>query len=235
MTDKAVADIGCGFGRNIAHVAQNLRAADCVGVDSSPSQISRASNRYGRLPNLTFTCTDATSYLNRHPARFDVIFSVLGAVDFSDPCELLPAIARALRPAGRLVFSTAATRSDGTPASTEVKPVRVSLPLSDDTGREISRWTLDAHLWQELLTKYGLVLQSLRPIKPPAQASGPTTNVFSCRLASQSVARLPAAEDNPASILSALPTGMVAGQLPARSIHIEPTITPGTAEGDPRS
>jgi 2-polyprenyl-3-methyl-5-hydroxy-6-metoxy-1,4-benzoquinol methylase len=46
-----------------------------------------------------------------------VLYSVFGAVDFTDPQELLPAVFSALQPGGRLVFSTLATASHACPSS----------------------------------------------------------------------------------------------------------------------
>ncbi|MEU2558399.1 methyltransferase domain-containing protein [Streptomyces longispororuber] len=48
---------------------------------------------------------DAVEYLSCTPTVFDAVYSVWGAVWFTDPDRLLPLIARRLAPGGVLAFA----------------------------------------------------------------------------------------------------------------------------------
>jgi SAM-dependent methyltransferase len=99
---KHVLELGSGAGANLAHLA--TLGARCVGVDIAPSREATARARWGHLPNLEFVTADAVDYL-RTPREFDVVYSVFGAVWFTDPAVLLPRVRRALTGGGRFAFS----------------------------------------------------------------------------------------------------------------------------------
>lgn len=99
----AVLELGCGTGRNIAHLA--VLGAKAVGLDVSLVQIGRARERFGATPGLKLLCGEATEYLAAVEGEFDAVYSVFGAVWFTDPEILLPLIAKRLRPGGVLAFS----------------------------------------------------------------------------------------------------------------------------------
>ncbi|WP_416371188.1 hypothetical protein [Streptomyces sp. MB09-01] len=63
---------------------------------------------------------DAVGHL-RASAPYDVIYA-LSAVHFVDPHRLLPALAAALRPGGRLYFTVLHTNSSGDGPTSEVEP-----------------------------------------------------------------------------------------------------------------
>lgn len=125
-----VAELGCGNGDNLAPLAQ--RGADCVGVDVAPLQITRAHTRWGHLP-IRFHCADARVFLAR-TRPLDICFSIFGAVGLCPPDQLLPLIARHLRPGGRLLFSVPHPRWLG--------PQRAMMRLADGGQVPVARWTL---------------------------------------------------------------------------------------------
>ena len=98
-----VLDLGCGKGGNAAHLAALGHCA--VGVDVSPMQLAAARDRWGRAPGLDLRQVEAVDFLREDRDGFDAVYSVYGAVWFTDPTQLLPAIRERLHPGGRLAFS----------------------------------------------------------------------------------------------------------------------------------
>ncbi|MDX3360576.1 MULTISPECIES: class I SAM-dependent methyltransferase [Streptomyces] len=98
-----VLDLGCGKGGNLAHLA--TLGARAVGVDLAPAQLAGARQRWGHL-GLSLHRRDAVDFLAEEGGEdFDSVYSVFGAVWFTDPDRLLPAVRARLRPGGVLAFS----------------------------------------------------------------------------------------------------------------------------------
>lgn len=91
LTDCTVAELGAGAGHQAAYVAAELGAARVVVIDSSAAQHARSNNVYEDVCGLDFVFDDAATYLQAHPGSLDVVYSVFGALDFTDPRALLPA------------------------------------------------------------------------------------------------------------------------------------------------
>ncbi|MFD8801566.1 hypothetical protein [Streptomyces atroolivaceus] len=85
-------------------------------------------------------------------------YSIFGAVDFCDPQVLLAAVAAALRPGGRLVFSTLGHYKNGAPPATECQPADVPARLVDGSASTMQRWVLDTPVWEKLLDRFGFDL-----------------------------------------------------------------------------
>lgn len=85
-----VLDLGCGKGGNAAHLAAiGMRA---VGVDVSPRQLAAARERWGQTSGLELHHAEAVRFLLEDGEGFDAVYSVYGAVWFTDPALLLPAV-----------------------------------------------------------------------------------------------------------------------------------------------
>ncbi|MFD5968369.1 class I SAM-dependent methyltransferase [Streptomyces sp. NPDC060311] len=126
ITGRRVADLGAGAARHAAHLAVHHRPAHVVAVDASPAQHAMSSGLYGHLTSrLRLVHCDVTRHLHAAPGIYDVLYSVFGAVDFTEPRELLPAAASALRPGGRLAFSTLAHHLGGAPAHPAVQHTEI--------------------------------------------------------------------------------------------------------------
>jgi SAM-dependent methyltransferase len=100
-----VLDIGCGTGETTRQAARTAQAGSALGIDISAPAIERARElaRVEGLGNVTFARADAQDH--HFPAeRFDLAISRFGTLFFDDPGEAFANIARALRPAGRLVM-----------------------------------------------------------------------------------------------------------------------------------
>jgi SAM-dependent methyltransferase len=100
-----VLDIGCGTGQTTREAARMARAGRALGVDISAVAIERARAlaRAERLGNVRFERADAQVH-RFVPGRYDLAVSRFGTMFFHDPGAAFVNVARALRPAGRLVM-----------------------------------------------------------------------------------------------------------------------------------
>lgn len=140
-------DLGCGKGGNAAHLAR--LGMEAVGIDVSAAQLRAAEERWGGMPGLDLVRADALSYLHG-TAPFDAVCSVYGAVWFTDPAVLLPAVRERLRPGGMLVFSQRPPVEGcyGCQAS--------YIPRSaDEDPLVVKRWDYEPTVWEQLLDSYG--------------------------------------------------------------------------------
>ncbi|WP_079053852.1 class I SAM-dependent methyltransferase [Streptomyces graminilatus] len=180
LTDRTVVEIGAGSGRQAAYLARVHRPARVVAVDRDPAQHARGRERFGDISRLELVCDDAATYMAKHPDTFDVAYCVFGALDFTDPDELLPAIAEGLRPGGLLVFSTLAHYRTGRAPETESRPATISTRRPDGTPGTMLRWVLDIPVWHRLCDEHGFETTHTDTIHDPGSAYDPpiATNVF---------------------------------------------------------
>jgi SAM-dependent methyltransferase len=101
VAGKVVLDAGCGMGRYL-RIAAESPARLIVGVDLSLAVVA-ARQLTGGLPNVSIVQGDLLR-LPFAPGSFDVIYS-LGVLDHTpDPRRAFLALARLLRPGGRIVI-----------------------------------------------------------------------------------------------------------------------------------
>ncbi|MFC9734362.1 class I SAM-dependent methyltransferase [Streptomyces roseolus] len=156
LTGKTLADLGAGAARHAAHLAVHHTPQRVDAVDSSPAQHAMATALYAPLtPRLRLVHQDVVTHLNAHPDAYDILYSVFGATDFTDPHDLLPAAAHALRPGGRLIFSTLAHHLSGAPAQPDATATDVPAKTPQDTPTTMRRWVLQEHVWTKLLDQAG--------------------------------------------------------------------------------
>ena len=103
-------DVGCGVGRNLAHLA-----GQAVGVDHNPRAVAEARRRGFEA----YTEEELRESARARPESFDaLLFShVLEHMSHAEAVELVSGYSELLRPAGRVVFVTpqeAGFRSDPT-------------------------------------------------------------------------------------------------------------------------
>ncbi|MFD7054254.1 NUDIX domain-containing protein [Streptomyces mirabilis] len=174
LTGRRVLDLASGLGRYAAYLARE-HGALVDAVDASPTQYERARARYSQQPGLNLVLADAVDYL-RHAQPYDVIYSVNG-VTYIDPRRLLPALAAALKPDGRLVFSALHTNSAGRAPSTTVTARPEILTLAGGGELTVQMWVLGPELWEDLLVEYGFVVDRIDVLDAPDE-----DNPVSCRL-----------------------------------------------------
>ncbi|MEV5544207.1 class I SAM-dependent methyltransferase [Saccharopolyspora shandongensis] len=100
---QRVVDLGCGTGTHLAFLCRAYRVHG-VGIDRAPDLLSTA-HTYFRGGTAEYIQTEARSWLTNQESSVDACYSRFGAVWFTNPDQLLPAIAARLRPGGRFVFS----------------------------------------------------------------------------------------------------------------------------------
>jgi SAM-dependent methyltransferase len=129
---RRVLELGSGAGCNLAHLA--TLGACCVGVDLAPSRAVAAQQSWGHLPNLEFVTADVVDYLSTSAVTFDVVYSIFGAVWFTDPTVLLPLVRDRMTPGGVFVFSHVPATAQGT-----------------KSDRVVTKWNYPAEHWVRLL------------------------------------------------------------------------------------
>ncbi|WP_034091029.1 class I SAM-dependent methyltransferase [Streptacidiphilus albus] len=97
-----VLEIGCGTGRALAHLAR--QGVKGTGVDLSPVMVDRTTERWGSL-GAEFIHAEVLEYLSGTGQQFDAVYSIFGAVWFTDPELLFPLVAAHLSPGGVFAFS----------------------------------------------------------------------------------------------------------------------------------
>ncbi|MGK5529094.1 class I SAM-dependent DNA methyltransferase [Streptomyces sp. URMC 129] len=99
---ESVLEIGCGTGRMLAYLAQ--RGIKATGVDLSPVMVRNTSERWGPM-GAQFVCAEVLDYLRGCAQTYDAIYSIFGAVWFTDPKQLFPLVHERLNAGGVFVFS----------------------------------------------------------------------------------------------------------------------------------
>lgn len=138
-----------GFGRGNAVAALALKGIDATGVDVSAAQCEHARRRWGRLPGTQYIQADVVDYLAGSDRQWEVVYSIWGALWFTDPNRLLPLIRDRLALGGKLVFSHA-------PAVPGCYGVQ-GMYGNGFTGRQVwvYRWAHEPAGWVDLLRRHG--------------------------------------------------------------------------------
>ncbi|MFE2544985.1 bifunctional class I SAM-dependent methyltransferase/NUDIX hydrolase [Actinacidiphila glaucinigra] len=235
---RRVADLGSGLGRHAAHLAL-AHGAVVDAVEASPTQHERAAARYAGVPGLRLVLADAVDHLRRADP-YEVIYSVHGFA-YIDPHRLLPAVAGALVPGGRLVFSVLHTDPDGQGPSSTVTARPQILPLAGGGQLTVQMWVLAPELWQDLLEEYGLVVERIDTLDAPDEDVPTSCRLFHVRRRSRVTSRARTADPPPPNTALGVgailhgPRGLLLGrhrrgtwELPGGSVERGESLT-GTA------
>ncbi|MEU2823016.1 class I SAM-dependent methyltransferase [Streptomyces bacillaris] len=98
----SVLELGCGTGRALALLAG--RGIKATGIDLSPVMVKKSTERWAGT-GADFVCGEVLEVLAADTETYDAVYSIFGAVWFTDPARLLPLVAERLRPGGTLAFS----------------------------------------------------------------------------------------------------------------------------------
>lgn len=99
---RSVLEIGCGTGRALACLAR--RGAAARGVDLSPVMVKKATTKWAGA-GTEFVCSEVLEYLSGDKEVYGAVYSIFGAVWFTDPSRLFPLVRQRLGPAGVFAFS----------------------------------------------------------------------------------------------------------------------------------
>ncbi|MFJ2651197.1 class I SAM-dependent DNA methyltransferase [Streptomyces sp. NPDC087420] len=144
---RTVLELGSAEGKEAVHLARE--GISVTAVDFSAVQVARARRWWGGIPGLTLVEGEACDYLTRTEATYDAIFSIWGAVWFTDPDDLIPLIAKRLSPGGCLAFSQAEA----------IHGYYGPQPMYGNglAGRKLTllRWSYTPEWWADLLKRHG--------------------------------------------------------------------------------
>src|SRR5207248_2540235 len=98
-------ELGSGRGNAIAALA--AKGIDATGIDISPTQVQDARQRWGHLHKAHYRQGEVLEFLTDTHEQWEAIYSIWGALWFTDPEQLLPPIRTRLTVGGRVVFSHA--------------------------------------------------------------------------------------------------------------------------------
>ncbi|MBO2464137.1 class I SAM-dependent methyltransferase [Actinomadura violacea] len=142
-----VLELGSGRGDAIAALA--TKGITATGLDISPAQCEKARTRWAHLSKAHFEHGDVLDYLATTTRRWDTIYSIWGAVWFTNPEDLLPLIHDHLTPGGKLVFSHAAP----VPGAYGIQGTYAT----GLTGRQVwlYRWSYEPATWATILETHG--------------------------------------------------------------------------------
>jgi SAM-dependent methyltransferase len=168
----AALELGSGRGNAVAALA--TKGVEATGIDISPAQVADAEQRWGHLPNAHYVTGDVLEFLADADRQWDAIYSIWGALWFTDPRVLFPAMHDRLTPGGKLVFSHA----PAVPGSYGMQ----GMYGNGFKGRQvwIYRWAYEPNTWAELLREYGYVDVNAR-IEPAPQATCVGTLIVEAR------------------------------------------------------
>ncbi|MFD5792345.1 NUDIX domain-containing protein [Streptomyces diastatochromogenes] len=186
LAGRRVLDLGCGPARHAAHLVRTYGAL-LDAVDASASQLERARARYPDLPGLRLVHADGVEHL-RTAAPYDVIYS-LSTLHFLDPHRLLPALAAALKPGGRLCFTVLHTNSQGNGPDSAVAPRPEILRLAGGGELTGQMWVLTPELWEDLLVQYGLRVEDVAVLDAPEEGNHASYRLFQARRPARITAR----------------------------------------------
>ncbi|MFI7320339.1 class I SAM-dependent methyltransferase [Streptomyces venezuelae] len=172
LSGRVVGDLGAGAARHAAHLAVHHEPAEVVAIDASPAQCGMAIDLFAHLaPRLRIALSDAVPHLQAAKSTYDVLFSVFGAIEFTDPRELLSATAAALKPGGRLVFSTLAHYLNGAPAQPDLVAADIPAMTPEGETASLRRWVLQEQVWVKALDEAGFTDITVDML--PAKSDGP--------------------------------------------------------------
>ncbi|MFE5207965.1 class I SAM-dependent methyltransferase [Streptomyces sp. NPDC056600] len=163
LTGRRVLDLCSGMGRYAAYLARGGARVDAV--EGARSQHERAVARFGGTPGLRLVHADAVTHL-RGAEPYDVVLSAHGLA-FLDPHRVLPALASALAPGGRLAFSVLHTSTAGDGPWDTVAARPEALRLGDLGPRPVEMWVLTPSRWQALLGEHGLIVDQVEILAAP--------------------------------------------------------------------
>jgi len=102
-SDKNILDICCGTGTSTYQIWSKNRDAVVSGIDFSEEMICVAKNKYGKIPNLIFSSSDASD-LDLAENTYDCITIVFGIRNILERGKVLRGLQRFLKDSGKMII-----------------------------------------------------------------------------------------------------------------------------------
>ncbi|MCX4673678.1 class I SAM-dependent methyltransferase [Streptomyces sp. NBC_01381] len=166
-------DLGPAQGKEAVFLAR--QGVKVTGVDLSHVQVERARSWWNAEPNVHFVQADACDFLRRDESVYDAVYSVWGALWFTDPDELLPLIFGRLDRGGVLAFSQAM------PAASVYGPQAMGGKHLEQAELTVLRWQYPPHTWADLLKRHGFTQVEAYVLDAPDDGKAGTLMVSAVR------------------------------------------------------
>lgn len=176
-----IIDVGCGFGGTLQLLDAAFSQLRLIGVNVDPRQIELAKEMRWRNSVIWDICDAARFSTDRH-SWADRILSLEAIFHFPDPAGFFDAAATALRPGGRLVFSTICLAGDETTPdmSAAIQAVRNGFgpwPFPDMSENDLCALAeaagLELHLMQDVSSRCLPGFDWMSPPCPPQITDNP--------------------------------------------------------------
>ncbi len=107
VVPRTIVDVGCGWGSITARVAREDSECEVIGIDSHHFAISKAIEKYGDQPNLTYICTDPKDLALSFHKKVDLVLcnSMLHWFSYPDQKKMLKQMAQILKKGGNAQIS----------------------------------------------------------------------------------------------------------------------------------
>jgi ubiquinone/menaquinone biosynthesis C-methylase UbiE len=103
LSDKIIAEIGCGRGGGLAYIAENYQPASLIGIDIEKSGINFANRQYN-YDNLSFITGNA-EHIPLNENSSDIVLNVESSHRYPDMSRFVYEVKRILRPDGIFLFT----------------------------------------------------------------------------------------------------------------------------------
>lgn len=158
---RRVLELGPAEGREAVYLAR--QGVEVTGVDFSPVQVARARTWWKNTPGVSFVQAEACAYLSSASVEYDAIYSVWGAVWFTDPEDLFPCVINRLAPGGVFAFSQAE------PTAGVHGPQQMRGKWLEGRERELTvlRWQYAPETWADILKRHGFTDIHVQVLEAP--------------------------------------------------------------------
>lgn len=186
-----VLDIGCGPGLTTREAARRAGpSGSALGVDISPAMVARAREHAAGLPNVEFVVADAESH-DLGEATADAVISRFGLLFFDDPDSAFRRLAAALRPGGRIAFTSWQARENSPIRAVPAQALApwVPVPPAPPAGTPGPFGLADPDRVRSLLTDAGLRDVAVEDLSRPMYAGADAAEAAANQLAEKNSER----------------------------------------------